>query len=463
MNLARISAGIALTACFGLFFLAVAAPARAQDPAGSEQATGAEGAAGEITVYLDRSQRPLLRLAQPAMNGIASLDASAAAAARELDETLRQDLRQSGVFVLQGPEELALAVLTGEEERDFEQLRALGNELLLETEILQEGDRLVLEGRLFELASRRSLLGKRYRGGYSSARRVAHTFADEIVEFFTGRKGVALTSIAFQTDRGSGAAREVEIYLMDYDGYNQRPVTAHKTLSMSPDWSPDGGSLAYVSYLSGAPGIYAVDLRSGSKSSLVIDGTMNISPAISPDGRTIAFTRTVGDGNTEIFTARRDGSGLRRLTNSGAIDANPAWSPTGRDIAFTSNRAGTPQIYVMGAEGTDLRRVTFVGDYNDGATWTPDGTRVAHSSRRDRRNFVLALTDVVTLESSTLLAGAGSHETPSFSPDGRKLVFSSTRAGRQRQIFVMDLATAAVRQLTSQGDNTAPSWSKYLN
>ncbi len=413
----------------------------------------------DITVVVDKSMRPRLRLAMPEMGGMRRLESAAAQAARELDETLREDLLASGIFDLQGPSELAVLTITGDRARDFEQYRSLGNELLLEAEVTREGERLVLEGRLFELASGRSLLGKRYRGTFDVTRRIAHTFADEIVLFFTGRQGIALTAIAFQSDRGDRQNRE--IYIMDYDGYNQRPVTAHKTISMSPEWSPDGNSVAYVSYLTRAPGIHLVDLRSGKKRALLTDGNLNISPAFSPDGRRIAFARTVGDGNTEIFVAAADGGGPRRLTHSSGIDTNPAWSPTGRQIAFTSDRGGSPQIYLMGTEGTDLRRITFEGDYNDGAAWSPDGSRIAHATRRGS-GFDIALTDLVTLESKVLVSGPGSHEAPSFSPDGRKIAFAWTRAGAGTQIYVVGVDGGEVRQLTREGSNRAPAWSGYL-
>lgn len=444
-------AALALTLLAALLPAALAAQER---PAASQS---------DIEVVLDRSQRARLRLAQPSAEGRERLSGQAATAARELEATLRADLEASGVFEIQGPAQLAVLSLTGETERDFELYRSLGNEILLETTMSQEGDRLVLEGRLFELSSQRNLLAKRYRGGIDVARRIAHTFSDEIVEFFTGRKGVALTSIAFHTDREGNGTRE--IYVMDYDGWNQRPVTQHKTLSMSPDFAPSGDELAYVSYVTRAPGIHLADLRTGRKTHVLVDGDLNISPAFSPDGKQLAVARSVGDGNIEIFVCDRDGSNLRRLTHSRGIDTNPAWSPTGRELAFTSNRAGSPQIYVMSAEGTDLRRATFEGDYNDGAAWSPDGTRLAHATRRGN-SFDLALTDLVTLESLRIPAGPGSHEAPAFSPDGRKLAFASTRdAGSERmtQIYVMDLDGSNVRQLTTEGNNSAPSWSRIAN
>ena len=410
----------------------------------------------EIRVILEGRQRSYFRLAIPTAGGRAGLGGDLLTAGEVLEDTLRSDLAESRVFTVQGPEELAILTLTGDQSRDFELYRSLGNELLLLIDLGQEAGRLVVEARVFDLESGRALLGKRYRGTPAVARRIAHTLADEIVLFFSGRRGVSLTSIVFSSDR-SGFK---ELYLMDYDGANQRAITAHKSISMFPAWSPSAREIAYVSYFSGAPRIYVVDLATGRKRPIVEDNDLNISPSFSPDGRRIAFARTVGGGNTEIFSVATNGGDLRRLTQSSAIDTNPVWSPSGRELAFTSSRAGSPQIYVMDAEGANLRRVSFDGDYNDGASWSPDGTRLVYATRRGGA-FSIAVTDMVTLETRLLVTGQGSHETPSFSPDGKRIVFSSKRPGGQQQIFVVDADGANLRQLTRDGNNSGPSWSGF--
>ena len=412
-----------------------------------------------ITVVLERgNQVPIVALAFPATPGIAALPGTAASAARELEQTLRKDLERSGVFDILGPDELSVLTLSGDLQRDADSYRSLGAAMLLQNEIKLEADRLVLEGRLIDLASRQTIVGKRYRGTFDLSRRIAHTFADEIVLFLTSKRGIALTSLAFYSDRDGFK----EIFLMDYDGHDQRRLTAHKSISMSPSWSGGGESIAYVSFFAErGPALYLADVASGRKSPLVTDGNMNASPSFSPDGRSIAFARALG-ANIEIFVCNRDGSNVRRLTNSGGIDTNPAWSPSGREIAFTSSRSGTPQLYGMDAEGSNLRRVTFEGAYNDGASWSPDGTRLAYATRSERNRFDIALVDLVTLAARRLTAGSGSNEAPSFAPDGRRIAFTSTRAGGT-QIFVLNAADGgSVEQLTSQGSNWAPDWSGYL-
>jgi TolB protein len=409
----------------------------------------------EVAVDVRPGVQAQLHLAAPAFKVRGVLSPAARQAATQLENTVRTDLEHTGIFVIQGPAELAAAKTTGDPAHDFEQYRALGNEVLLLGEVYEEGGRLALEGRVTDLKSGQSILGKRYRGGFELARRMAHSFADEVVLYFTGRRGIALTSLAFYSDRTGNK----EIYLMDYDGLEQRAVTGHKSISMAPEWSPTGDAIAYVSFFDGKPGIYMVDLQSGLKKPMVTDGNFNSSPSFSPDGRRITFSRSL-EGNTEIFVANRDGSGMKRLTHSPGIDTNPAWSPTGAHIAFTSSRGGSPNVYVMDAEGTDLRRVSFGGTYNDGAAWDPEGKLLAYASRLRGHLFDIVVTDLAGLGTRTLTNGPGSNEAPTWSPDGRYIAYASEVGGRT-QIRLIPSAGGASEVITTQGNNWAPDWSSY--
>jgi TolB protein len=425
----------------------------AQPPAETPQAQPPNPNDSQVTLELRRGQRPLIRLAFPAFRGTEALSGPAAGAAREIEATVRQDLQLSGYFEIQGPTQLRGLALTGDPARDVPTYRTAGNEVLLLGDVRGEPDRIVFEGRLFDLGSGQAILAKRYRGEYRVARRIGHTFADEVIRYLTGTGGLGLTNIAFTSDRTG----HKEIFLMDYDGANQRRVTGHQSTSMSPAWAPDGGGLAYTSFFAGGPGLYYADLGTGRKRPIVTSGSLNISPSFSPDGGRVAFARSL-EGNVEIFTADRSGGGLRRLTHSNAIDASPAWSPKGGEIAFTSSRAGNPNIYLMDPEGTNQRRLSFGGTYNDGAAWSPAGDLVAYASRIDGR-FQIAVTNVVTLETRVLTSGPGENESPTFSPDGRKIAFTSRRSGT-KQIYVMDAADGGnVRALTGEGNNDMADWS----
>ena len=345
-----------------------------------------------FVIVLEDHQRAKIRLAFPDIEGVGAFGGEPGRAATLLDGTLRSDLEETRIFEIQGPWAFRVLDLTGDRAHDFEQYRSLGNEIVLEARIEPQRDRMVFEGRLYDLKSGQAILAKRYSGPLDSARRIAHTFADDVVEFLVGRRGIALTRIAFTTTRTGGK----EVFVMDYDGANQRPVTAHRSTSMAPAWHPSGRFIAYTSFVGGPPGIYQAELASGRKTPLLTDGEQNISPSYSPDGRRIVFSRALG-ATSEIFVADADGSNARRITHTQAIDASPAWSPTGSDIAFTSSRTGNPHVFLMDAEGSNVRRISSAGNYNDGAAWNAAGDRLAYATRR-RGQFDIAVTDVVTLD-----------------------------------------------------------------
>jgi TolB protein len=180
-------------------------------------------------------------------------------------------------------------------------------------------------------------------------------------------------------------------------------------------------------------------------------------PAWSPDGSKLAFSST-RDGNPEIYIVNRDGSGLRRLTNNPSIDITPTWSPSGTQIAFTSDRSGTPQIYVVGADGLNLAKRTSDG-YCDRPTWSPAPYNEIAYSSRSGPGFDIRVIDVVTGVSSALTNGEGTNESPAYSPNGRHIVFTSTRSGKT-QVFTMARDGKDVRQITRTGNNEKPDWSK---
>ncbi|HET9317284.1 MAG TPA: Tol-Pal system beta propeller repeat protein TolB, partial [Vicinamibacteria bacterium] len=320
------------------------------------------------------------------------------------------------------------------------------------------GGELTVEAKLHTVGDGKTILAKRYAGKVDNPRIFAHQLSDEIL-MLNQLKGVARTKIAFVSNRDSENGRTKEIYIMDYDGYNPRRVTVNKNINILPNWSPDGRSLAYVSYRRNSPDIFLASIFEGKSTNLTNGTGQNFAPSFSPDGKRIAYSSTRG-GNSEIWVANADGSGARKLTSSPGLDTAPCWSPTGQEIAFTSDRAGTPQIYVMDAEGLNVRRLTNVGNWNDAPSWNPakQFSEIAYTSRLEAGGFNIAVVDFATRQVRQITEGRGSCEYPSWAPSGRHLTFACGRGGKW-QIGVSDREGRNVTMLPAgPGKNEQPDW-----
>jgi TolB protein len=321
-----------------------------------------------------------------------------------------------------------------------------------------------IEVRLFNVRSRTSAFGREYLGSIANPRIFAHKISDEIHQQQRALRGVAQTKLTFNSDRdgeritGTIEQRSTkEIYIGDYDGENQRRVTTGFSLNINSSWSPDARSIAYTSFVRGAPNIFVSHIYQGTRDELTRDSGNNTLPVWSPDGTRIAFSSTRDhSGNTEIYVMNADGSNLRRLTNNPAIDTTPTWSPNGTQIAFVSDRRGPPQIWVMSADGLGQQPLT--SEYSDRPTWSPAPYNEIAFAARTGPGQDIKILDLATREVRQLTFGEGTNESPAFAPNGRHLAFSSTRSGKS-QIFTIDRTGKNIKQLTRNGSNYQPNWS----
>jgi len=400
----------------------------------------------ELYLEVTRSGMNRVPVATPPFLVVPGTPADTAAA---FQETLDEDVSAAAPLAVVDPKLYSLVEADPRRDVLYQRWRAIGAQFLLTGSVARAGGQLVVEARLVELASGEYAFAKRYRGPAASPRVLAHTLANDLVKVFTGRPGPFLSRIAFVSDRTG----HPELWLMDWDGSNQRQLTKHRSIAVGPAWSPDGELLAFTSFLRGGPALYILKPSEGYLRRLWEKGGVNSSPAFSPDGRTIAFASS-HDGNVDIEVIPAEGGTPRRLTTARAIDTQPTWAPNGRQIAFTSTRSGTPQIYLMDADGANVRRVTLEGEFFDEATFAPDGLRLAATTKIGGR-FQLCTIDIATGH-VTVLPGPGNNESPCFSPDGSMIAFSSDRGGTP-QIYVTD-ADGRPRRLTDQGSNHSPSW-----
>jgi TolB protein len=346
----------------------------------------------------------------------------------------------------------------------FDRWRELGADGVIAGTVQRAASGIRVELRLYSVRARQTIFGKEYTGSAANPRIYAHTMSDDLHDSQRQLRGVARTKLTFSSDRNREAViatvekRDVkEVYVTDYDGANPRRITINRTLNVFPNWSPDGRSIAYTSYRSGAPDILISNIYAGTMEQPTKGVGQNWLPVFSPDGSRIAFVSN-RDGNSEIYVCNRDGSNLTRLTNNPAIESTPTWSPSGTQIAFTSERTGTPQIYVINADGSGMRRISSES-YADRATWSPPPYNEIAFTARTGPGFDIKILNIGTGETRQITFGEGSNESPAWAPNGRHLAFMSTRAGRS-QIFIVDKDGRNLRQITRDGNNTTPHWSQ---
>jgi TolB protein len=293
--------------------------------------------------------------------------------------------------------------------------------------------------------------------GHPDFRQAVHRLGDQVVQAALGTPGIAATRVLF--------VRDGKVYLIDQDGADVTLVSASDHQAMSPAWSADGRRFAYMEFWDGRGQLFLHDMASGRRRPIAATGrALDFTPAFAPDGRLLAFSRATEEG-TDIYTYNvRDDCCLQRLTVGRFSDnLSPTHSPDGARIAFVSTRSGLPQIYVMAPDGTD-QQLFAPFDYgvtgsSNAPEWSPDGRTVAF--HRDIGGTLQVFVLDVRTRTVRQLTSVGRNEDPSWAPDSRHLVFVSDRAG-YRQLWIIDIETGRIRPLLQQSGARLPAWSPRL-
>lgn len=231
-------------------------------------------------------------------------------------------------------------------------------------------------------------------------------------------------------------------------------------------WSPDGKSIAVVDRTppQGVSGIFLLSMASGEKRKITSppDGYLgDCTPMFSPDGRIVAFIRIVNrSGVGDLFVlpiAPGSPQGEpRRVTFDDREVTGLDWTEDGRDLVFSSNRSGRSSLWMVSAAGGMPRRVAVTGEHSSALSVSRTGHRLAYEHNVEQISIWRIPGPNSAGKGSPpvqFIASKQVDTSPKYSPDGRSILFHSTRSG-DLEIWVCDSEGRDPVQLTSFGGAT---------
>ncbi len=380
----------------------------------------------------------------------------------EISSIVAADLKRSGLFAPIDKGAFIEKISDTNAAPRFEDWKVINAQALVTGRIGQESDgRLRAEFRLWDTFAGEQLIGEQYFANKANTRRIAHIIADAIYERLTGEKGYFDTRVVFVDESGPKNNRKKRLAIMDQDGANVRYLSDGRAISITPRFSPTRQEITYMSYESGQPQVYLLQIETGQRELVGNFPGMTFAPRFSPDGQKVVMSLLRDDGNSNIFAMDLRSRTTTRLTNSNAIDTSPSYSPDGSQVVFTSDRGGQPQIYVMGADGSGQTRVSFGGGSYSTPVWSPRGDLIAFT-KQTAGEFQIG---VMKTDGSgeRILSSGFQQEGPTWAPNGRVLMFFRDAPGSGGpKLYSIDLTGRNEQAIPTSDFASDPAWSPLL-
>ncbi|MBN9077599.1 MAG: Tol-Pal system beta propeller repeat protein TolB [Rhizobiales bacterium 65-79] len=383
----------------------------------------------------------------------------------QISDIVAADLKRSGLFAPIDKSAFIEKVSNPDAAPRFDDWKVINAQALVTGRVTQEVDgKLKAEFRLWDVFAGQQLVGQQYFANKGNYRRVAHIIADAIYERLTGEKGYFDTRIVYIDESGPKDNRIKRLAIMDQDGANQRYLSSGKALAITPRFSPNRQEITYMSYESGQPRVYLLQIETGQRELVGNFPGMTFAPRFSPDGQKVIMSLLRDDGNSNIFTMDLRSRNTTRLTTADAIDTSPSYSPDGSQITFTSDRGGGTghsQIYVMGADGSNQHRISFGNGSYSTPVWSPRGDLIAFT-KQTGGEFQIG---VMRTDGSgeRILSSGFSEEGPTWAPNGRVIMFFSEPAGSGGpKLHTIDLTGRNEQEVPTPNFASDPAWSPLL-
>ncbi|MDJ0651502.1 MAG: Tol-Pal system protein TolB [Simkaniaceae bacterium] len=314
-------------------------------------------------------------------------------------------------------------------------------------------------------------------GNLSKDRALIHQFSDDLTLLMTGTRGIAhskiLFSMQFPEKTARGYTYKSEIWEIDYDGENKKPVTRENSYCITPAFFPTFGSFTenkflYVNYKNGQPKIYLGSFKDERGKPLVHLRGNQLLPAVSNRGDMIAFISDAS-GRADLFVQLFSkshglmGKPIQAYSYPKSVQASPTFRPDGKKIAFVSDKNGSPRIFIIdtpypGKETTTKSLcITKKYRHNTCPCWSPDGTKLAYSAMIDGTRQIM-LYDFLTKEEIQLTTGGSHKENPSWAPNSLHLIYNTVDPSSS-ELFMVNLKQKEMIQITTgPGKKHYPAW-----
>jgi TolB protein len=377
-----------------------------------------------------------------------------------IESIVKADLIRTGEFDVLGSEDL-LSDIKNEEQINYKGYRLLGVDFILIGKVINEGDSsLTVEYAIHDASKEKKIRSSKVYGIPNKTRQLAHYVSDGIYEEITDLPGVASTKMLYVSEVDQNSSQIFRLMMSDSDGMNEQVLLRSNKPIISPTWSPDSKSVAYVSFETGMAKVFIQNIATGSREIAIENKYQISSPSFSPDGKYLSLT-LYQDGNAEIYILDLSNKNLTRLTNHYAIDTESSWSPDGKKILFTSGRSGSPQLYEINLLkfNNKPRRLTFDGNYNAKASYLPNNEGIVFVHRYGSE-FQIAL-KYFNENFSRPLTESKLDESPSISPNGNVIIYA-IKEDDQGMLAGVTLSGAKFKLPATSGEVREPSWSGFL-
>ena len=385
--------------------------------------------------------------------------------ASRIRDVVMADLDRSGLFRIIDDNSYIEDLTSINQKPNFVDWQAIKAQALVQSAVQETPDgKLKVELRLWDVMSGEQLQGQSYSTGKDNWRRIAHIIADSIYERLTGEKGYFDTRIVYVSESGPATRRVKRLAMMDQDGENHKFLTSGSTMALTPRFSPNMQKVTYLSFSGSAPKVYILDIETGKQDLVGHFPVMTFAPVFSPDSSKLLLS-FAANGNTEIYEMDLKNRTSRQLTKHPAIDTSPSYSPDGKQIVFNSDRGGNQQLYVMDADGSNVKRISFGNGRYATPVWSPRGDYIAFTKMAGGQFDV----GVRHRNGSgvRLLASGYLVEAPTWSPNGRVLMFFRQDQGTARKnapvkLYTIDLTGYNERMVVTPAEGSDPAWSPLL-